>query len=377
MLRRIAMPLLAASLALTACSEEQTEVTEEDVDRIEQSIINASALSWELIQAESRVASMCMQDGGFSVHDPVALFGNGVPGRFEGFASPYTRIPNVEQAQKFGFGEWVRHGGDDEAVEAMRDDPDFKAFNAVDEGWWDPAWDTAREEFDAMGEEYEAEWRKAFEGVERYEYGQAFQQAMDEGEDPMDFDTPEPPFGGCELETIEIVYGGPEKQEMDDGEEVWVDPGMGESPLSSVGDGAIYNEMSAEYIDKEQAFLDCIEARGFEGWEFDETTGWLPTGDFLGTRVYGDTTQTIEDGEVVEYPELPDGAEDLEPKEFEFAMALDFAECAEEAGLRGGTEDTFARLYVEKVIDQESEIFAYEQQIEAYLANAQDYLAGE
>lgn len=376
MLRRIAIPLLAASLALTACSEEQTEVTDEDVDRIEQSIINASALSWELVQAESRVASMCMQDEGFTVHDPVALYGNGMPGRFEGFASPYSRIPNVEQAQKFGFGEWVRYGGDDGEVAAMRDDPDFEAFNAEDEGWWDPAWDTAREEFDAMGEAYEAEWRKAFEGVERYEYDQAFQQAMDEGEDPMDVDIEQPPFGGCELETIEIVYGEPEKTESEDGD-YWTKPGGGESPLTSVGDGTIYNEMSAEYIDKEQAFLDCVEARGFEGWAFDETTGWLPTGDFLGTGVYGDTTQTFDDGELVEYPELPDGAEDLEPKEFEFAMALDFAECAEEAGLRGDTEDTFARLYVEKIIDREAEIFAYEKNIEKYLANAQDYLAGE
>ncbi|MFB9661029.1 hypothetical protein ACFQS3_15220 [Glycomyces mayteni] len=373
-MRRLAL-LAPPLLLLAACTaEEPVEVTDEDVEAIEQSIVNISALRWELVQAESRVASMCMQDEGFTVHDPLALVGNVIPNRFSGFASPYSRIPTVEQAGKFAFGEWVRWTDTDAALE-MREDADYIAATADEQGYDDPSWLTEHDEFKAMGEDYAAAWREAWLGAERYEWDAEFQHAMEESDGAAEFDTDQPAFGGCELKTIQVVYGEPELFEREDGSSFWRKPGDEESPLTQVGDGEIYEELSVAYADEEQAFLDCLADRGQGDWEFDEM-GWLPTSQYLSANLYGDTTETYLDGELEEVAELPDGIDASDPVAAEFAIALDFAECAEESGLRDGSEELWARLYVEQLIGGETEIYAQEQRIKDQLANAQDYIEG-
>lgn len=376
-MRRPALALLSLPLLLTACGgEEPVEVTDEDIEAIEQSIVNISALSWELVQAEYRVGSMCMQDEGFTVHDPLALFGNAVPNRFTGFASPYARIPTVEQAEKFAFGDWVNWTDTDAAV-AMREDPDYLAAHAEDQGYWDPVWDTEHEEFEAQGEDYTVAWEQAWKGAERYEYDKALSEAFESAADPadVDLDLDQPPFGGCELETIENVYGEPEKREDEDGRVSWLKPGNDESPLVQVGDGEIYGQMLEDYADEEDAFLDCLADRGYGEWEFDEM-GWLETGPFITVNLYGDTTIAYEGDERVEVPELPDDFDTSDPVAAEFAIALDFAQCAEDAGLRDGAEERYARLYVERLMPNQTEIYAQEQQVKDHLANAQAYIEG-
>lgn len=374
-MRRPALALLSLPLLLTACGgEEPVEVTDEDIEAIEQSIVNISTLSWELVQAESRVGAMCMQDEGFTVHDPIALFGNSIPNRFSGFASPYSRIPTVEQAEKFAFGEWVTWTDTDAAL-AMREDPDYIAATADEIGYDEPAWQVEHDEFEAMGEDYAAEWKEAWLGTERYEWDVEFQRAMEESDGGAAFDIEQPPFGGCELETIEIIYGEPELLEREDGSSFWLKPGSEESPLTQVGDGQIYEQLSIEYVDEEQAFLDCLADRGQGDWEFDEF-GWLPVSQYITKNLYGDTTEVYLDDELEEVAELPDGIDTTDPVAAEFAIALDFAQCAEESGLREGSEELYARLYVEELIGGESEIYAQEQQVKDHLANAQAYIEG-
>ena len=371
-MRRIVIPLVSCSLLLTACAEGEPEATEDDVARIEQSLVNGSALAWELVQAESRVAGICMQDLGFEVHDASALHGHMFPDRFEGFASPYSRVPTVEQARLFGFGGWVFYT-DTEETQEMWKHPEYLAFTADDQGWSDPGEDAAMEEWQAMDEAYRAEWGEAFYGPERFAYDQQMQEAFDEDpEAAMEADFgPQPGFGGCELETLDVVYGGPGLRESEE-EDVWYRP-LPETPLTWVGDGDLYAELSADHADQEEDFLFCVEDRGHGEWEFDGM-GWLQTGVYL-ERLYGLGVEY--EGSGVEAPPLSDEAEDADdPRTFEFAMALDFAECAESSGLRDGTEEAWARMYVERLIDRESEVFAWEQEIQEYLANAQEYIAG-
>jgi hypothetical protein len=378
-MRRVAVALLAGAFALAGCSEPETEVTAQDITAIEASLTNGSALSWELTQVETRVAEMCMDDLGFDVHDANTLHGKVTPGRFEGFHSPYADIPTVEQAEKFAFGMWVDFTDSSDA-EAMQADQDFLAFNAAEDGWWDPAWDDAHGEWDATDEEYRQAWTEAFLGPERAAYNEAtdalFEEAMEKGEDITEVDHGvQPPFGGCELETIEIVYGGPVKVETDDGD-YWNRPDT-ENPLAEFGDSG-YDELSAEYADEEQSFLDCVQDRGHGEWEFDEVGG-LPMFEYIrqaypeGLELYGPVEDTV--------PALTDEHQDLAdaegPQAFEFKAAADFAACAEDAGLRDGTEDAWARIKVGQIIDHEAEIYAWEQEIEEYLANAQDYIAGK
>ncbi|MFG3339450.1 hypothetical protein [Glycomyces sp. NPDC048151] len=374
-MRRLLIPALAGALVLSACSEPETEVTEEDITAIEASLVNGSALAWELTQAETRVASMCMQDAGFTVHDTNRLHGSMIPNRFEGFDSPYARIPTVEQAQKFAFGNWV-YSSDSEEAQAMREDLDYLAFTAEDQGWSSGDEEAAYAEWEAMGEEYHDAWLEAFIGPERAAYDAAMSEAYenaDTEEEMAAVDVGEqPPFGGCELKTIEIVYGEPVFYEFEEGEGHWGRPDL-ESPLTWIGDGSLYSELSAEYADQEDEFLLCVADRGYGEWEFDEF-GWLPTGWYL-EQVYGSGMSY--DGMEDEVPPLTEEAEDAEdPVAYEFAMALDFAECAEDAGLHDGTDEAWARMSVEQVIDRETEVYAWEQEIQGYLDNAQEHIAG-
>lgn len=371
-MRRLLIPALTAALVLSACSEPETEVTEADIAAIEASLVNGSALAWELTQAETRVASMCMQDEGFTVHDTNRLHGSMIPNRFEGFESPYARIPTVEQAEKFGFGTWV-WATDTEAALAMREDIDYLAFTAEDQGWSSGDADDSYAEWQAMDAEYQEAWTVAFVGEERAAYDAAMSEAFEEADTDAEIEDidpgKQPPFGGCELQTIEIVYGEPVYSEFEDGEGYWSRPDT-ESPLTWIGDGDLYNELSADHATQEEDFLLCVDERGYGEWEFDDF-GWLPTGSYLD-QLYGGTEATEE------VPPLTDEAEDaVDPVAYEFAMALDFAECADDAGLHEGTDEAWARMSVAKVIDRESEVYAWEKEIEEYLSNAQDYLAGQ
>ncbi|GAA1686798.1 hypothetical protein GCM10009830_37880 [Glycomyces endophyticus] len=371
------LPLLALPLLLTACGgEEPEEVTAEDVDRIEQAIMNGSETAWELVLLERRVGAMCMQDLGFTVNDPHTLSGSVVPDRFTGFASPYTRIPTVEQAELFGFGLWP-HYLDTPAAEEMREHPELLAFTADDQGWTDPDAEAGHAEFEAESDEYQEEWSRAFHGDERHEYQEAVSEAVESGADYDEIGLELPPFGGCELETITAVYGGPELLEAEDGD-YWVKPGPGESPLTSVGDGELYTELSASYADQEEAFFVCLAEGGYEGFAFDEL-GWLNTYDFIANGVY-DAGFVVElGGEEVLVPEIPDDVRDEadDQQSLETAVAVDFARCAQDAGLRDGPEEDWALMYTERLIGKETAILAWQEEIDGYFANAQAYIEGE
>ncbi|THV26497.1 hypothetical protein [Glycomyces paridis] len=322
-----------------ACDDAEPEaIASEDIDRIETSLVNGSELRWELTQAEARVATECMEDQGFLAHETSLLHGRVMPYRFEGFASPYSRIPTVEQAELFAFGHWVNLGYTPEAA-SMREDLDYLAYAASDLGWRDMTFVPGHQEWKETDEAYKAEWMAAFLGEER--------AAAPAGEVDL------LPFGGCELVTIEAVYGQAATVDTESGT-YWTRPDM-ESPLTWTGDGELYRELSAEYAEQEERFLDCVEERGHGRWQFDES-GMLPLQQHLAA-VYDDES----------------AADD--PMAYEFDMAADFAECAQDAGLRDGAEEEWAMLYVDRLIDREAEIHAWEQQVADHLANAQEYLA--
>ncbi|WP_100444003.1 hypothetical protein [Glycomyces xiaoerkulensis] len=370
-LRRAATPLLALPILLTACSgDDRRAVTADDIDRIERTLVNGSELAWELTQAEARVAQACMEDLGFTVHHPTRLHGRSIPHRFEGFSSPYTRIPLREHAEQWGFGVWMLT--DPEMAAEIRENPEYLEAAASEQTWRDPASFEARERFDKSDEEYRREWLEAFAGPEKIAYEQEMNAAHEAGEDIAELDLEEPPYGGCELTTIEIVYGGPEHHEADDGRTWWSKPSL-ESPLTWVGDGELYPELSAQYIDQERGSLDCVAERGHGEWAFDDFGG-LPVDQYLW-QLYPDSPAVQPPAENLPEPP-PDAPEDpAGAKEYEFAMALDFAECARSAGLRDGSEEAWARMYVERLIDRETEVYAWEQEIEEYLGNAQEYIA--
>jgi hypothetical protein len=101
---------------------------------------------------------------------------------------------------------------------------------------------------------------------------------------------------------IEIVYGEPVKSETDLGA-YWSKPDL-ESPLTWVGDGELYSELSAEYGDQELDFLVCVEERGHGQWEFDDF-GSLPVSWYVQQLYGGDGSY---DGMEEEVPAVSEAA---------------------------------------------------------------------
>ncbi|PRY55764.1 hypothetical protein B0I28_11277 [Glycomyces artemisiae] len=303
-----------------------------------------------------------MQDLGFTIQHPFALNGGMVPDRFEGFASPYSKIPNVEQAESFGFGIWLYYTDTDSANE-VAESPEYIAFAADELGWQDPSESKAIEEWAASDDAYQREWLESFMGAERLAFEENLQNESTNG---LAF-SESAEFSGCELKSIEAVYGEPRYIQTESGG-VWSRPSI-ESPLTWVSDGDLYSQFSEVYAEEERDFLDCIERAGYGQWEFDEF-GYLPIAAELSQLYEG----ASESSTLSNIQRFADAGTPEELKELEFALALDFSRCAEASGLRGAPEDAWARMYVEYLLPREVEVYAWEEQVNEYLANAQKFL---
>jgi hypothetical protein len=82
------------------------------------------------------------------------------------------------------------------------------------------------------------------------------------------------------------------------------------------------------------------------------------------------------DEEGIEVPDLPDDA----PADFagvldlERAMAVDFAACGQETGLRQAVEEGWAAMLVDAFAPIEADMTAWQEEMQAHLDAAQDYL---
>lgn len=368
-----ALAIACGLLAVSACSDEDEQPTGISVEpgpdavaeaeRLYQIINEGRAVTDELTEIEYRVTKRCLEDKGFTVHDPAqfapvnsALYGAA------GYLTdaPVRAVPTPEAAAQWGFGQWIDHVYEDEDLAEELLTPEARAaFNLPTEDVAEP--DSS--EWDAQGKEYQAEWIEAYWGSPAYDDGMKVQ-----------LDTQAPP-GGCWLQMVETMYGEPYTVEGEDGEESFPRT-HAPSPVIELGEFEGYEEdLRAEVGDEADAFDSCLIDAGYEGWELGDEF-FPPLWLYFSALYSPEMAEELGNEEGVEVPDAPeDIAGDFTAVlEHERAMAGDFAACGQESGLREAVEQAWAALLVERFQPIETDLVAWQQQMQEHLDSAQEYL---
>ena len=227
-------------------------------------------------------------------------------------------------------------------------------------------------EWDAAGDDYQAEWIEAYTGSPAYISSVKGPEA--------DFEAPP---GGCWLTMIETIYGEPyivesedegESEGGDEEEDSSYTATHEPSPAFRIEEFEDTGELLARLDGEDVAFETCLIDSGYEGWELGEEF-YPPLWEYFG-KMY-DPAHFEEYGE--EGTEVPEGPEDV-PSDFmgvlelERAMAVDFAACGRESGLREAVEQGWASMLVEAYQPIETDMVAWQEQMQGHLDKAQDYL---
>jgi hypothetical protein len=403
----------AAVLALTAgCGMLGLgdDAAESDEDRLVDMINDSNRLEAELAAAEYRLVEKCLEEQGFTVHDPWSLQPY-EPDEQEALTEYYPHesfLIDPAQAEEYGFGQWANgpDGMDDPATE------DYWAAEeerwAEEEGSWEEP-DTS--EWDALTPEEQYAWYVAYQGEEyaEWSYGSAQDYAdMMSGEGEFSEDAiaeeeaaaaddgaidleeemePEPMPGGCQLSMIEELHGEPELiEETYEGEggaeETYSYWSYGEqNPIW--GDEIMWEDIEIAYgeamAEKQDELIECITGKGYEGWEFDEYNS-LPVYEFFTALYYQDASDEeremmVGDSDAV-VPEIPEaaGSSYEEWKAYEIQMAVDFAACGEETGYADASEKAYEDAHADAYAAIEQDVYAWQEATNDALAKAQELL---
>ncbi|GAA2123830.1 hypothetical protein [Glycomyces algeriensis] len=398
-----AAALLTSLAALSACTEdapEQEPPAEEAKVDLVALLDENDRLAKELYEIEPEITRVCLENQGFSVHDEAALFqvmviGVDEAGPQEDYYGFQNWLPETATAAEWGFGQWIWESGDEELITAYNeiqfpDEPEIEEEQPPDNS-----------AFEALDAEEQIDWYTAFMGEEKMAYEDRawrlrnpdateeelaerrseIEPAEDEGsiEGEMEIIPPKP--GGCELATIEALYGEPQlvEEEMEEG----VEPGLAiytwkyrlEEPAVPPTDQAF---IDAETRDVTDAFLTCITERGFGGWEFQDGS-WLPVNQYFGKIYQGEDYEPFDGPGYDEPTAMPEPPADL-PDDFEgkkaheLDMAVAFAECADEVEYREAfiaASDADEQAAYAAI---ETDLYTYQDNLREALKTAQDLL---
>jgi hypothetical protein len=404
----------AAVLALTAgCGmlgiggeEEQS-----DEDRLVEMLNESNRIDAELMAAESRIVQNCLEEQGFTVHEPWAM----TPYEEEEMDSLTYGYPHEEfllpadEAAEWGFGQWA-NGPDSE------DDPAAEDYYAAQDEKWaeeESEWEEPdTTEWDALAPEDQYAWYVAYQGEEYAEsnYGSAQEYAdmmngegeyseeaiaaeeeaaAEEGEIVVEGEEEwvEPKPGGCQLEMIQALYGEPElveqTEEYDGETETWSYWSYRPENPAYTAEGSMWEDIEAKYTeqmaDLQYEYTDCLTARGYEGWEFTEYNS-LPIWEFFAALYYQDADEEEREMMIgdttVEVPPVPEEAgnsyEDW--KAYEIQAAVDFAECGEETDYAAASEKAYDEVHVEAYAAIEEDVYSWQEEMNDAIAKAQELL---
>jgi hypothetical protein len=375
-----ALAAVCGVLAAAACSAEAVTGTETagesgeavsdtvaEAQRLFQIVNESSAIEDELIQIEHRITKRCMEDEGFSVHDPM-LFQHTDYAAYSaaGYLSsaPLQAIPTPGDAEQWGFGTWaqfVRNPGNEDYAEELLTPEAMTAFGILPEEEY--GLDTS--EWDAQDAEYQAAWIEAYSGAPAH---------ISDVKGP-EIDHEAPP-GGCWLEMVETIYGEPHliEYEGEDGEEGGsYSAAHAPNPIYTIEEfeepDELYTAVQAEVV----AFETCLIDGGYQEWELDESLS-LPLWEYFGQMYDPAYFEQFEpEGPSPELPEeVP--ADFMGVLELERAMATDFAACGRESGLRAAVEEAWAGMLVEAYAPIETDMVGWQETMQAHLDAAQDHL---
>jgi hypothetical protein len=387
------------------------EAAESDEDRLVNMINDSNRLEAELAAAEYRLVEKCLEDAGFTVHDPWALqpYEPEEQESLTEYAPHEGFIIDADTAAEYGFGQWAN------SPDGM-EDPATEDYWAAEEERWaeEEDGDTWEEpdstEWDALDPADQYAWYIAYQGEEYVEwsYGSAQDYAdmmtgegdfseeevveeevvTDDGsleiEEEMD---PEPMPGGCQLEMIQELHGEPElveeTYENEDGSsetyEYW-SYGV-DNPLYA--SETMWEDIELAYADKmadeQTGFLDCISGKGYEGWEFDQYNA-LPVWEFFNALYYQNASEEEQDMMIGDssavIPEIPEaaGSSYEEWKAYEIQTAVDFAACGEETGYADASDKAYEEVHVDAYAAVEQDVYAWQEEMNDALSKAQELL---
>ncbi|MBO3733351.1 hypothetical protein [Glycomyces niveus] len=397
------------------------EEKQSDEQRLVEMLNESRRLESELMAAEYRIVQNCLEAQGHTVHEPWAMEVYEEPETDSltyGYAHEEFLLP-AEEAKEWGFGQWAN------SMEGSEDPSSEDYYKAQEEKWAEEEGETDYEEpdtseWDALTPEEQYSWYVAYQGEEyvKESYGTleefvgaveeeaAYEEMTEEElaaleeeaaaeesgeidvEEDMGWEEPKP--GGCQLEMIEALYGEPRlvetEWEAEEGEtytdKTW--EYRPENPLYSDPEETMYETIEAEYTaamaDLQGKFIDCITARGYEGWEFTEYNS-LPIWEFFGALYYQNASEEEKDmmyggDSDVEVPEIPEAAGSTyeEWKAYEIQTAVDFSECGEEIGYADASEKAYDEANIKGYKTMEEPVYAWQEEMNNAIAKAQEVL---
>lgn len=404
----------AAALALTAgCGMLGLggEEPESDEARLVGMLNEGYRIEAELSAAEYRIIQNCLEEQGFTIHDQWSIMSWDAYEQ-ESLTDYYPHeefLLDPDEAAEYGFGQWANSPDGWE-------DPASEDYYAAQEAKWEDEGDDWEEpdnsEFEGQEPEDQYNWYVAFYGQEyvTQSYG-TLQEYTDmytgegeydesaEGDLEEDFAEDdgslvveneemyvEPKPGGCQMEMIQALYGEPTLVE-----ETYEDDGGGgysywsyrpENP--SYGGEEFWETIEFDYADAmgdtQYEFLDCISARGYEGWEFTEYNS-LPIWEFFAELYYQNADEEermwMSDGSsTIEVPPLPDdaGSSYEEWKTYESKVAVDFAECGDETSYAKTSEDAYEAANLKAYSALEEDFYAWQDEMNEAIKKAQEIL---
>jgi hypothetical protein len=366
---------LAAGCSAVTGAETGTETAEPSSEAVAEAqrlyqILNASmAVEDGLIEIEHRITKRCLEDEGFHVHDEMKFQDTDYAAYSAGgylTNAPLRAVPTPEAAEQWGFGVWtefVRNPGNEDLAAELLTPEAMAAFAILPAEEY--GLDTS--EWDAEDEAYQAAWIEAYTGAPALLGSLKGPEA--DGEAPP---------GGCWLEMVETIYGEPHIVEYD------AEEGGGEAgsfatthapnPSLEIGEFEETDELYTQVESEIVAFESCLIDGGYEGWELGEDF-YPPLWEYFGTMY--DPAYFEEYGEEgIELPAQPDEipADFMGVLDLERAMAVDFAACGQESGLRAAVELGWAGMLVEAYGPVETDMVAWQEEMQTHLDSAQDYL---
>jgi hypothetical protein len=323
----------------------------------------------ELDAAETQIVQGCLEEQGFTDHDPMKFWTEPVEERetFMDKAPHDWFLPSAADAERRGFWQWTALGAQESiegSAELLAEWEGFKAGTGGVLMVFTPE-DQAEYPFYSLPDEEKYAWYVAYGGevwAERL-HGDLV------GVEPEESDGFGSDIGGCKLEMLEAVYGP-----FEDGE----DPAVAR-PMDPPGDLTAMNERYAEETAPvEDDLLDCLADRGRDGWEFSESR--LLVHEYLSAAGEGDYAadpSAEAGGNLPEPPTDAPAAGDAQGWfDFERAMALDFAQCGDESGYREAAEHGWAQAQLRYHLDMEDVVTTWQEEMRGYLAAAQEVLEG-
>ncbi|WP_030155163.1 hypothetical protein [Glycomyces sp. NRRL B-16210] len=381
---------LAASAACTASDEDGTEgsgagTSQEQTETDLLGLLNESGrLVRELVAAENRILTQCLEDRGFTVHDRFTIMEiGGYEADSLAIGDPIEGLfPEPDIAAKWGFGAWAdtaegMEAPDYDEYRESRRSGDSEGFDGSPEsggpmGDSDPIDNSA---FDALSPDDRLAWYIAY-GGEEYAVWQGLAdeelEAQYRDEDGIRT-TPAP--GGCYLEMVESLYGEPELViDEETGSSRWT--GRPSSPeFEGEGWAQVVPTYRERVADEESAFVDCLIDRGRGEWEFSELGDlsiWAYfTGVYSGQWTSSDGADYTE-GVPAPPSDLPSDFEGL--RQYETGVAVDFVECGDESGLRETSPAQWEAVHLEYYQSIEPELYAWQEQIREALAKSQELI---